>query len=158
MKEIERKFLVNDLSFKALAFKKTKLKQGYLNSNKKRAVRIRVAEDKAFITVKGNSNKTGISRFEWEKEIAIADAEALLQLCEKHIIIKTRYYIKSEKHIFEVDVFEGKNEGLILAEIELTHEDEAFEKPVWLGEEVSHSKKYYNVYLAKHPYKKWNKD
>ena len=153
--EKERKFLVKNTSFIQEAYASKKIIQGYLNSNKKRAVRIRIQDNKAFLTVKGKSNKTGVSRFEWEKEITVADAKALLALCEKHPIAKTRYLVKAGKHTYEIDIFEGKNEGLILAEIELTSEDETFEKPNWLGKEVTNKKQYYNVYLVKKPFLEW---
>ena len=103
--EIERKFLVKNDSFKKACFAKKTIKQGYLNSNMNRTVRIRIIDDKAFMTVKGKSNAAGTSRFEWEKEIAILDAEELLLLCEPTRIEKTRFYVKSEQHIFEIDVF-----------------------------------------------------
>ncbi len=153
--EIERKFLVKNDSFKKVSFAKKKIKQGYLNSNKNRTVRIRVIDDKAFMTVKGTSNASGTSRFEWEKEIGLLDAEELLLLCEPSSIEKTRYYVKSEAHIFEIDVFYGDNLGLIIAEIELENETESFQKPIWIGEEVTGNEKYYNSKLSKFPFKDW---
>jgi CYTH domain-containing protein len=153
--EIERKFLINSEVFLKEDFKKKYIKQGYLNSDKNRTVRIRIADDTAFITIKGKTNKAGTTRFEWEKPIAVKEAEALLLLCEPTIIEKDRYFINYKEHLFEVDVFYGENEGLILAEIELNSEDEIFEKPFWLGEEVTGNIKYYNSYLSKQPFKNW---
>lgn len=154
--EIERKFLVKNNSFKQESFAEKSMKQGYLNSNKNRTVRIRITDDKAFITVKGNSNSTGVSRFEWEKEIDKLEAEELLLLCETTIIEKNRFYVKSHQHVYEIDEFFGDNYGLIIAEVELKKEDEAYTKPLWLGEEVTGQKKYYNSKLSKNPFKDWN--
>jgi CYTH domain-containing protein len=153
--EIERKFLVQNEAFKNEFYKKTAIKQGYLNSDKSRTVRIRITDNAAFLTVKGKSNKTGTTRFEWEKEIDKTEGEQLLLLCEPSIIDKTRFYIKNEHHIFEVDEFYGDNQGLIVAEIELSSEDESFKKPSWLNEEVTGNDKYYNSKLSKNPYKNW---
>ena len=153
--EIERKFLVKNDSFKKTCFAKKTIKQGYLNSNKNRTVRIRIMDDKAFMTVKGKSNATGTSRFEWEKEIDILDAEELLLLCEPTSIEKTRFYVKNEEHVFEIDVFFGDNLGLIVAEIELEDATETFQKPLWIGEEVTGNEKYYNSKLSKFPFKDW---
>lgn len=154
--EIERKFLVKNNSFKQESFAEKSMKQGYLNSNKNRTVRIRITDDKAFITVKGNSNSTGVSRFEWEKEIDKLEAEELLLLCETTIIEKNRFYVKSHQHVYEIDEFFGDNYGLIIAEVELKNEDEAYTKPLWLGEEVTGRKKYYNSKLSKNPFRDWN--
>ena len=156
MIEIERKFLVKSKAFKDEAFKETRITQGFLNTHKDRTVRIRVKGDVGFITVKGKSSKDGLSRFEWEKEISIVEAEALLKLCEPTIIDKIRYEVKMEQHIFEVDEFYGDNLGLIVAEVELETEIETFEKPSWLGEEVTGNVKYYNSLLSKHPYNTWD--
>jgi|TARA_B110000967_G_scaffold27061_1_gene24787 CYTH domain-containing protein len=153
--EIERKFLVKNEDFKNEFYKKTVIKQGYLNSDKSRTVRIRITDEAAFLTVKGKSNKTGTTRFEWEKEIDKAEGEQLLLLCENTIIDKTRFYVKNEHHIFEVDEFYGDNQGLIVAEIELISEHESFKKPTWLGEEVTGKEKYYNSRLNKNPFKNW---
>lgn len=153
--EIERKFLVKNNDFKKVFYQKKKVKQGYLNSDKSRTVRIRIADDKGFITIKGASNLSGTTRFEWEKEIDVLEAEQLLLLCEPSIIDKTRFYIKSENHIFEVDEFYGDNQGLIVAEIELNSENESYEKPSWLGKEVTGNVKYYNASLSKIPFKNW---
>lgn len=150
--EIERKFLVKNDDFKKNHYKKAYLKQGYLNTDKNRTVRVRIADNKAFITIKGKSNTSGTSRFEWEKEINIKEAEQLLILSETKIIEKTRYYIKNNDLTFEVDEFYGDNKGLILAEIELEHENQKFEKPDWLDKEVTGDEKYYNSYLSKIPF------
>ena len=155
MIEIERKFLVTSNTFKTDAFSQNKIAQGYLSSVPERTVRVRIKGDKGFITVKGISSDSGMSRFEWEKEIATDEAENLLKLCEKGIIDKTRFNIKVGNHTFEVDEFHGENEGLIIAEIELNSENEVFERPNWLGEEVTNDKRYYNSYLSKNPFKNW---
>ncbi len=152
--EIERKFLVKG-EFKNLAKKKTLIRQGYLSSVPERTVRIRVKGESGFITVKGKSNASGLSRFEWEKEIPLCEAEELLGICEPGIIEKTRYLVQSGEHTYEVDEFYGVNEGLIIAELELKSEDETFFKPEWLGDEVTGDKRYYNAYLVKHPFKTW---
>ncbi len=153
--EIERKFLVKNTDFKKKAYQKNTIKQGYLNSDKNRTVRIRILDDKGFLTVKGKSNSSGTTRFEWEKEIDTIEAEQLLLLCEPSIIDKTRYLIKSNNHTFEVDEFYGDNKGLIIAEIELISENETFAKPNWLGKEVTGNLKYYNSCLSKLPFKNW---
>ena len=153
--EIERKFLVKNEDFKKEFYQKKQLKQGYLNSDKNRTVRVRISDNDAFLTIKGKSNSSGTTRFEWEKEIHISEAEQLLFLCEPSIIDKTRFYIKNENHIFEVDEFFGDNEGLIVAEIELNSENEIFKKPLWLGEEVTGDKRYYNSSLSKISFKEW---
>jgi len=153
--EIERKFLVKNKDFKNLSYKEEVFKQGYLNSDKTRNVRIRVTNDKAFLTIKGASNASGTTRFEWEKEINRQEAEQLLLLCEPTIIEKKRYYIKNDDLIFEVDEFYADNQGLILAEIELNSEHQKFKKPDWLGKEVTGNKEYYNSYLSKNPFKNW---
>ncbi|RKS99297.1 CYTH domain-containing protein [Flavobacterium sp. 123] len=155
MIEIERKFLVTSNAFKTDAFSQNKIAQGYLSSVPERTVRVRIKGDKGFITVKGISSDSGMSRFEWEKEIPIDEAENLLKLCEKGIIDKIRFNVKIGNHTFEVDEFHGENEGLIIAEIELNSENEVFERPNWLGEEVTNDKRYYNSYLSNHPFKNW---
>ena len=154
MQEIERKFLVKNDSFKNLATAKKNISQGYLNTHPERTVRIRIADEKAFLTIKGKGNETGMTRFEWEKEIQVDEAKALLALCEKGVIEKTRFLIPAGNHVFEVDEFYGENAGLVIAEIELSDENEAFEKPNWLGQEVTNDEKYYNAYLSKNPYLK----
>lgn len=155
MLEIERKFLVTSDAYKKEAFSKKRITQGYLNSNPERTVRVRIKENKAYLTIKGRSNTSGMSRFEWEKEIAVEEAQNLLLLCEKGIIDKTRFEVKVGNHIYEVDEFYGENEGLEMAEIELQSETESFEKPDWLGKEVTNDKRYYNSYLNQNPFKNW---
>ena len=155
MVEIERKFLVKSKLFKEESYQKNRIKQGFLNTNPQRTVRIRIKDETAFLTVKGKNNEAGLSRFEWEKEIDKTEAEALLNLCEPGMIDKTRFLVKSGSHIFEVDEFYGENEGLIVAEVELETEAEVFEKPDWLGQEVTGDPKYYNSQLSKNPYKSW---
>lgn len=155
MTEIERKFLVKSEAFKDQAFNSYDIRQGFLNSAPERTVRIRLKNDKGFLTIKGKSSADGLSRFEWEKEIPKTDAEALLLLCEKRIIDKTRYEVKVGNHTFEVDEFYGDNQGLIIAEVELNSKTDTFEKPDWLGEEVTGDIKYYNSNLSKLPFKNW---
>ncbi|RXM44264.1 CYTH domain-containing protein [Flavobacterium sp. YO12] len=158
MLEIERKFLVKSNDFKEQAFTHNKIAQGYLSSIPERTVRVRIKGEKAFLTIKGIGQHGGMSRFEWENEIPIDEAIELLKLCEKGKIEKIRYEVKLGNHIFEVDEFYGENEGLIMAEVELKSETETFEKPEWLGEEVTDDKRYYNAYLSKHPFKSWEKE
>ena len=155
MFEIERKFLVTSDAYKMQAYAKHPIYQGYLNSHPARTVRIRIKGESGFLTIKGKGNATGMTRFEWETEIALSEAKPLLSLCEKGIIEKTRYEIQAGKHIFEVDVFFGQNEGLVIAEIELSSEEEDFEKPHWLGQEVTNDQRYYNAYLNENPFKSW---
>lgn len=155
MLEIERKFLVISDRFKEDALSVTRIVQGFLNTHPQRTVRVRIKEQQGFITVKGKSNEKGTTRFEWEKEIPVIEAEALLKLCEKETIEKIRYEVKAGDHIFEVDEFFGNNDGLIVAEIELNSEMEQFTKPNWLGREVTGELKYYNSQLSKQPYKNW---
>lgn len=155
MIEIERKFLVKNDSFKAIAFTQNQITQGYLSSVPDRTVRVRIKSNKGFLTIKGASNAGGLSRFEWEKEIPIDDAKNLLLLCEAGVIDKTRFEVKCGHHTFEIDVFHGNNNGLIVAEIELETETDSFEKPDWLGKEVTGDIRYYNAYLSKNPFEKW---
>ena len=155
MIEIERKFLVTSDTFKAEAYAQNRIKQGYLSSVPERTVRVRIKGSKGFLTIKGISSQSGLSRFEWEKEIPVDEATALLKLCEKGVIDKTRFEVKKGNHVFEIDEFYGENEGLIMAEIELQSETESFEKPSWLGEEVTNDPRYYNSYLSNNPYKNW---
>lgn len=155
MQEIERKFLVTSEAFKNEAHKRTRIVQGFLNTHPERMVRIRIQGSDGFLTIKGKANKSGLTRFEWEKQIPLADAEALLHLCEPGIIEKTRFEVSVGNHTFEVDDFMGENEGLIVAEIELQSETELFQKPDWLGMEVTGDVKYYNSNLSKNPFKKW---
>ena len=156
MIEIERKFLVTSEAFKTEALKQMHIKQGFLNTDKERTVRVRLKGNKGFLTIKGESSNKGLSRFEWEKEISKQDAQSLLSLCEKGIIDKVRYEIPIGKHLFEVDEFFGDNRGLIVAEVELNSENESFLKPDWLGDEVTGQIKYYNSHLSKHPFNTWD--
>ncbi|GAA4058234.1 CYTH domain-containing protein [Flavobacterium chungnamense] len=155
MIEIERKYLVTSLDFLKEYSSKNEIAQGYLNSNPERTVRIRIKGDKGYITIKGIGSESGVSRFEWEKEIEIEEAKSLLKICEKGVIEKTRYEVLSGKHLVEIDVFHTENDGLILAEIELENENEAIVKPNWLGKEVTNDKRYYNSYLSQNPFKNW---
>jgi adenylate cyclase len=152
--EIERKFLVKG-EYKSQAVRSFRIMQGYLSSATGRTVRIRIKGDKGFITIKGKSNESGLSRYEWEKEIPVNEAEELLLLCEPGAIDKTRYEIPVGKHTFEVDEFYGDNSGLTLAEVELRTENESYTKPEWLGEEVTGNRRYYNSNLTKNPFKNW---
>ena len=153
--EIERKFLILSEAFKEEAKQKDRLVQGYLNTHPERTVRVRIMNNEAFITVKGPTNVAGTSRFEWEINIPVEEATNLIDLCETGILEKYRYRVPVGKHIFEVDEFLGENKGLIVAEIELQHEDEPFVKPNWLGKEVTGDKRYYNSALTKKPFTQW---
>ncbi len=153
-REIERKFLVKG-DFKPFVSKETRITQGYLSSVPERTVRVRIKGNKGFLTIKGIGSASGASRLEWEKEIPVAEAEDLMTICEPGVIDKTRHLIKVGSHTFEVDEFCGENEGLIVAELELSSENEHFEKPEWLGEEVTGCTQYYNSMLMKHPFSKW---
>tara|TARA_B110000459_G_scaffold163313_1_gene180061 strand:- start:528 stop:998 length:471 start_codon:yes stop_codon:yes gene_type:complete len=155
MIEIERKFLITSNSYREQASTKAVLTQGYLSSSPERTVRIRLIDQTGYITVKGKSNESGLSRFEWEKEISKPEAEALLELCEETVISKTRFKVRIEDHLFEVDEFDGPNKGLVIAEVELGSENEVFSKPNWLGDEVTDDKKYYNSNLSQHPFCDW---
>lgn len=155
MIEIERKFLVKSDAFKAVATASYEIAQGYLNSNPERTVRIRIKGEKGFITIKGLGNASGMSRFEWEKEIPIDEAKQLLSLCEQGIIEKTRFEVNIGNHLYEIDEFYGANKGLLLAEVELTFETEKIEMPNWLGVEVTKDSRYYNAYLSQHPFCNW---
>lgn len=152
--EIERKFLVRE-DFKSYAFKKYTIKQGYLSKNEMNTVRIRVRDDEAFITIKGKTTQGGFSRGEWEYRVPVSEAEEMLKLALDEVISKTRYLIKSGNQTFEVDEFYGSNQGLIMAEIELKDEEEVFDRPDWLGEEVTSDIRYYNSYLSKYPFSTW---
>lgn len=151
--EIERKFLVNG-EYKSHATKQFNIKQGYLTSNSATIVRVRTKDNNAFITIK--SGTVGeFSRHEWEYEIPYADALEMLKECTGSIIDKTRSLVPLGNHVYEVDEFYGDNEGLVVAEIELQSEDESFEKPEWLGKEVTSDPRYFNAYLAEHPFLTW---
>ncbi|MFV0530535.1 MAG: CYTH domain-containing protein [Flavobacteriales bacterium] len=154
--EIERKFLVlND--FKNFIHKSTCIKQGYLNTDPERTVRIRINNQRDWITIKGKSSKDGLERFEWEKEIPLHEGENLLLLCEEKPIEKIRHEIIHENHVFEVDEFLGENKGLVLAEVELKDKNEYINFPEWILKEVTGDFKYYNSYISQNPYKNWNK-
>ena len=153
--EVERKFLVKRDSYKQSASSKTRIVQGFLNTHPERTVRVRIKGDKGYLTVKGLGNRSGTTRFEWETKISVAEATSLMNLCEPIILEKARYEVPMGKHVFEVDEFSGQNEGLIIAEIELQHEDEPFKRPEWLGEEVTGDPKYYNSQLSIKPYTQW---
>lgn len=152
--EIERKFLVVG-DFKSSAVKQTRITQGYLSSVPERTVRVRVKGDKGFITIKGIGDESGASRYEWEKNIPVQEVEELLRICEPGVIDKTRFLVEYGGMTWEVDEFHGENEGLIVAEVELDSADQEFEKPEWLGEEVTGQVKYYNSMLMKTPYTRW---
>ena len=153
--EIERKFLVKDSRFKELAFSSSRIAQGYICSSRGRTVRVRIRDEKGYLTIKGPAGENGLSRYEWEKEIPLDEAQELMKLCEPGMIDKTRYLVQSGNHVFEVDEFYGENEGLVVAEVELSSENEPFEKPDFIGEEVTGIAKYYNSFLMKFPYTKW---
>ncbi|MGR5297000.1 CYTH domain-containing protein [Vibrio mediterranei] len=155
MIEVERKFLVKSDEFKQIAKAQTRITQGYLSSVPERTVRVRVKGDKGFITVKGIGSESGASRFEWEREISVEEAQSLLAISEPGVIDKTRYLVEVGAHTYEVDEFYGENEGLVVAEVELSSEDEAFSKPLWLATEVTGQSRYYNSMLMKEPYKTW---
>lgn len=155
MIEIERKFLVASNAFKSDALRKNNIAQGYLSAHTERTVRVRIKGEKGYLTIKGESNETGLSRFEWEKEISVEEAKQLLLLCEKGVVEKIRYEIQVGEHLFEVDEFLGENEGLVIAEVELQSESEIFEKPSWLGIEVTQDHRYYNSYLSQNPFTSW---
>lgn len=155
MLEIERKFLVKSDAFKEASISKEHIVQGFLNTHPERTVRVRVTGDFGYLTIKGKSNESGTTRFEWEREIAVADAKGLLEICEEGVIEKTRFLVVFSGHNFEIDQFHGANEGLVIAEIELEQEDETFERPYWLGHEVTGDVKYYNSHLSTKPYSSW---
>ena len=156
MLEVERKFLVKSQEYKSEAKTQTRIVQGFLNTDPERTVRVRIKGDKGFLTIKGKGNDSGTTRFEWEQKISFSDATDLVDLCEAGILEKIRFEISVGKHVFEVDEFLGENKGLVIAEVELQHEDEPFEKPDWLGEEVTGEIKYYNSQLSQHPYQDWD--
>ena len=153
--EIERKFLVKDDSYKLEAYAHSHIVQGYICSARGRTVRVRIRDNKGYLTIKGASNDSGTSRYEWEKEISLQEAEELMKLCEPGVIDKIRYLVKSGEHIFEVNEFYGENEGLTVAEVELNSEDELFKKPHFIEKEVTGDIRYYNSFLMKNPYTRW---
>ena len=156
--EIERKFLVKDESFKSMATESHRLTQGYICKESGRTVRVRLWDDKGYLTIKGAGSASGMSRYEWEKEISAEDARDLFMLCQSGIIDKTRYIVPVDGKTFEVDEFYGENVGLVMAEIELESEDAAFTRPSWLGKEVTGDRRYYNSMLSVHPFSEWRQD
>lgn len=152
--EIERKFLVTG-PFVDHASKQTRIVQGYLSSVPERTVRVRIKGTQGFLTIKGIGNLSGASRYEWEREIPLEEAEQLLAICEPGVIDKVRYLVPVGAHTFEVDAFHGENEGLIVAEVELASEDDVIDRPAWRGSEVTGDARYYNSMLMKHPYTGW---
>ena len=157
--EIERKFLVIG-DFRPFATSSTHIAQGYIASGNGRTVRVRIRGDKGYLTIKGPSDRAGLARFEWEKEITLDEAKALMTICEPGIVEKTRWLVPAGdgRHTWEVDVFEGENEGLIMAEIELESENDTFEKPDFIGPEVTGDRRYYNSHMRRYPYKLWGKE
>ncbi len=153
--EIERKFLVKGDGYKQQAYSHSRIKQGYICSGRGRTVRVRRRDDCGFLTIKGPSLNGGLTRYEFEKEISLDEAEHLFALCEPGIIDKTRWLVKSGQHTFEVDEFHGDNAGLVVAEVELHAEDEPYEKPDFIGEEVTGDRRYYNSYLRACPWQSW---
>ena len=159
MTEIERKFLPStsfDLTkIKQLAQKSFQITQGYLSSVPERTVRVRTKDEKGFLTIKGIGKYGSTTRFEWEKEILVDEAFLLLDLCEAGKIAKTRYEVLFVGNVFEIDVFQEDNSGLIVIEIELESENQFFEKPDWLGQEVTGDHRYFNSYLSQKPFGNW---
>ncbi len=154
--EIERKFLVKS-NYKPFVTKAERVIQGYLSSVPERTVRVRIRDGRGYLTIKGRMNDSGTSRYEWEKQITAEEAGELLRLCEPGVIDKIRQIVPSGNNlVFEVDEFHGENEGLTVAEIELPDENFSFDKPDWLGEEVTGDKRYYNSMLTKNPFKNWH--
>lgn len=153
--EIERKFLVKDDSYRRMAFKSYTIRQGYICSESGRTVRVRIRDGKGFLTIKGPSDPSGTSRFEWERELPLSEAEGLMRLCKQGMIDKVRYLVGCGDHTFEVDEFSGENTGLVVAEVELGSIDEDFERPPFLGEEVTGQRQYYNSSLMARPYCSW---
>lgn len=153
--EIERKFLVTGNDYKFFVQREQYILQGYLSSVPERTVRVRITGEVGFLTIKGLGNNTGVSRFEWEQPIHLKDARELIKLCEPGIIEKVRHEIIEGEKIIFIDEFFGNNEGLLIAEIELKDENESFEKPSWLGKEVTGDTRYYNAMLIKQPYSTW---
>ncbi len=152
--EIEKKFLKKNDNWKQFVSEEKEITQGYLNANPNRTVRVRIAGKRGFLTIKSKSK--GSVRSEFEYEIPIEDATELIELCEKPILSKTRFIVKFENHTWEIDVFEKENKGLVVAEIELSKEDEFFLTPDWIGKEVTEETKYYNSQLIENPYSEWD--
>ena len=154
-REIERKFLITSNDYKQNISSKHDIIQGYLSTKPSRTVRLRVGGGKGYLTIKGGTSKNGLCRLEWEKELPLEEADELMALCLPNKIEKTRCKVNYKGWLFEVDIFKGINEGLKIAEIELDSEADIFEKPKWLGEEVTGIKKYYNSQLCQNPFTKW---
>lgn len=157
--ETERKFLVVG-EFKSQSYNATRIQQGYIASNNGRTVRVRIRGDKGYLTIKGPSGLKGITRYEFDTEIPLDDARELMEICEPGIIDKTRYLVKSPdgRHIWEIDEFYGDNEGLVLAEVELSHESEEFQKPEFIGREVTGDRRFYNNHMRSYPFKLWKEE
>jgi len=154
--EIERKFLVEGDAYRALAFDSSRIAQGYISSTGGRTVRVRIRDQRAYLTIKGPSADGGLSRYEFETEIPLADARDLLAICEPGIIQKTRYLVRAaDDHVFEVDEFYGDNEGLVMAEVELQSPDEPYVKPDFIGREVTGDRRFYNSHLRHYPFRLW---
>ena len=152
--EIERKFLVVNDDWRALAAPGVRYRQGYISGSETSSVRVRIEGEVARLNIK--SATLGVTRREYEYAIPVSDAQEMLKhLCDGSLIHKWRYHVRHGEHLWEIDIFEGDNGGLVVAEIELDSEDEIFARPAWLGAEVSHDARYYNVYLAQHPFKEW---
>ena len=158
MIEIERKFLVHGDDYKHCAQGSYRIRQGYICSGGGKTVRVRIRDRQGFLTIKGPSLDGGLSRYEFEKEITLDEAEHLFSLCEPGVIDKTRYLVPSGRHTFEVDEFYGDNEGLVIAEVELSSPDEPYEKPPFIGEEVTGDRRYYNSHLRRNPYLLWKSE
>ena len=157
--EIERKFLVKGDSYQKLAFDHTRIVQGYIVSGGGRSVRVRIRGDRGFLTIKGASHDGGLSRYEFETEIPLADARELMALCEPGRIEKTRWLVRADDgHVFEVDEFHGDNDGLVMAELELKNADETFKKPDFIGTEVTGDRRFYNSHMRRYPFKLWCND
>ena len=155
--EIERKFMVRGEDYKQRAYASDRIQQGYICSGHGRTVRVRIRGNRGYLTIKGPSTNGGMSRYEFEKEITLTEAEELFKICEPGVIDKTRYLVKSGNHTFEVDEFYGDNEGLVMAEVELQSEDEPFEKPDFIGKEVTGDRRFYNGHLRQYPFIVWGK-
>ena len=155
--EIERKFLVTSTAYKKAAYNFYDMVQGYIAHEKGNSVRVRITNTEAVMTIKGPSDSKGMSRYEWNHQIPVEDAKELLKLSQGGVIEKRRYLVHSGPHVFEIDEFYGDNEGLVIAEVELQSENETFEKPSFVGKEVTGDRRYYNSQLLKNPFTKWEK-
>ena len=154
--EIERKFLVEGEAYRALAFDSSRISQGYISATNHRTVRVRIRDDRGYLTIKGPSADGGLSRYEFEVQIPLSDARDLLAICDPGTVEKTRYLVRAaDGHVFEVDEFYGDNEGLVMAEVELSSADETFEKPDFIGREVTGDHRFYNSHLRLYPFRLW---